>query len=254
VDAVHPENTGHATPACASLPSSRPSHDSAFACATIAILTPVRLLGESVAACLEGREAIRIVEIVPDWPALHRLLRLHPVGVVLIDITRGVEPSEVRSVVEKWPAVRLLALGLEEQCDAVVRCGRAGFSGYVPRDAGIDTLRRAVLDCGDGRLHCPAEIAGHMMRALFDDEAGQSATQSESGLTHRQENVIQLIGRGLSNKEIARELDLSIATVKHHVHNILERLQVSGRAHVIRRLHGIAAPSDDGAAQLRQRR
>ena len=177
-----------------------------------------------------------MVEIIPDWTALHRLLRDHAVAVVLIDITRGEQPNEVRAVVEQWSTVRLLALGLEEQCEAVVRCGRAGFSGYVPRDAGLDALRRAVLDCGVGRLHCPAEVAGHLMRALFDDEVPQTRIEPEGGLTNRQENIVDLIGRGLSNKEIARELDLSVATVKHHVHNILEKLHVPGRAHVIRRM------------------
>lgn len=210
----------------------------------VVILTSVRLLGESLAACIAGREEINGVEIALDYASLDRRLQHHSVDVILVDITQGVDPTNVRALVVKWPKVRLLALGLEEQCDAVIHCGRAGFSGYVPRDAGLDVLRRAVLDCSGGRLRCPAEISGHLMRALFNGENEQHLIGPDDGLTRRQEHVISLIGRGLSNKEIARELDLSVATVKHHVHNILEKLQVTGRGHVIRRMRGPVAPTE----------
>jgi len=202
----------------------------------IVILAPVRLLGESLAVCLAGHCGIERVEIAATSTAVRALLGQHIFDVVLVDISRVSDSQDMRALACEWPQVRLLALGLEEQRDAVIRCGRAGFAGYVPRDASLEALRNAVLDCSGGRLRCPAEIAGEMMRALFSGDAqpAQDAPQT-SALTNRQEQVIELIGRGYSNKEIARELDLSVATVKHHVHHILAKLQVERRTHVIRR-------------------
>ena len=57
-----------------------------------------------------------------------------------------------------------------------------------------------------------------------------------AALTRREGEVLQLIGRGLSNKEIARDLSLSVATVKHHVHHVLEKLQLPRRAQAMRRV------------------
>jgi DNA-binding NarL/FixJ family response regulator len=62
------------------------------------------------------------------------------------------------------------------------------------------------------------------------------ASSAETALTRREGEVLQLIGRGLTNKEIARELHLSTATIKHHVHGVLGKLQVAGRVQAMRRV------------------
>jgi two-component system nitrate/nitrite response regulator NarL len=204
----------------------------------LVILTPVRLLGESLATCLSGHGGIERVEITFSYPAAMQLVATREYEIVMIDVTQGFSESDVRSLVMSWPRVRILALGLEEQRDAVIRCGRSGFSGYVSRDADLATLRRAVLDCDSGRLTCSAEIAGDLMRALFSLDAPAETSAANGPLTRRQADVVELIGRGLSNKEIAKQLNLSVATVKNHVHNVLEKLHVTRRAHVIRRIRG----------------
>jgi DNA-binding NarL/FixJ family response regulator len=74
------------------------------------------------------------------------------------------------------------------------------------------------------------------MRALFRPVTRESAPTQEELLTRREEQVLQLLGAGLSNKEIARELNLSVATVKHHVHHILAKMNLAGRIQVMRKL------------------
>jgi DNA-binding NarL/FixJ family response regulator len=141
----------------------------------------------------------------------------------------------------------LLALGLIEQRDEVVNYGRAGFAGYVARDASLARMRQAILDGAEGRLCCPTEITAGLMRALHDAEthtAGKvtpEETEDALELTRRETEVARFISHGLSNKEIARELNVSVATVKHHVHNVLTKLKLPTRLRVARVVAGAPA-------------
>jgi DNA-binding NarL/FixJ family response regulator len=129
-----------------------------------------------------------------------------------------------------------VALGLTEQRQEVIRCGRAGFAGYVTREASIDSLCRTLSEIVEGRLACPPEIAGGLLRALFRRDPRPDESDVDLGLTRRESEVLELLGRGLSNKEIGCELCLSVATVKHHVHHILEKLKLPRRAQAMRRV------------------
>lgn len=200
------------------------------------LLTPVRLLGDGLTACLARRPDVTLLAVVQDMRGLERVLSTQRVVLALIDVTQGVNLDEVRAVAVRWPELSLVALGLEEQRAEVIRCGRAGFAGYVARDGSVDALCEAMVNVMTGRLACSPEVSGGLLRALFraDRDAGPSAR--DEALTRREGDVLQLIGDGLSNKEIARDLCVSVATVKHHVHNILEKLHVPRRAQAMRRV------------------
>ena len=200
------------------------------------IFTPVRLLGDGLAASLASRPGIVVRAAVNVLADLHSALAPNDVDLVLIDVTQGVDLSNVRAIAQAHPDVPFVALGLDEQRQNVIRCGRAGFTGYVPRDASIDELCDALSDVVHGRLACPAEISCGLLRALFRmDQSTDDAGASGQPLSRRECDVIHLIERGLSNKEIARELCLSVSTVKHHVHHILEKLELSRRTQAMYR-------------------
>jgi DNA-binding NarL/FixJ family response regulator len=156
--------------------------------------------------------------------------------VVLIDVTQDVDLFDVRGIATQWSDVALVALGLNEQRQEVIRCGRAGFSGYVARDASIDSLCRTLSETVAGRLACPPEISGGLLRALFRRDQQADEADPDLALTRRESEVLELLGHGLSNKEIGSELCLRVATVKHHVHHILEKLKLPRRAQAMRRV------------------
>jgi len=158
------------------------------------------------------------------------------VDIVLIDVTQSIDLDEVRAIASERTDVALVALGLREERRDVVRCGRAGFSGYVDRNASIEGLCQALSNASSGRLACSAEISGGLLRALFGLERRANPMELGDALTRREGEVLQLIGQGLSNKEIARHLRLSLATVKHHVHHILQKLKLPRRAQAMRRV------------------
>jgi len=202
----------------------------------IIVLTPVRLFGDGLGACLSKRGDMRVVAVLNDLARLRDLLSANQIDVVLIDVTQGINLFDVRAVAVEWPDVRLVALGLQEQKHDVIRCGRAGFAGYIARDASVEALCWTLTEIVAGRMPCSGEISGGLLRALFrqDEERVESAV--DLALTRRESEVLELLGRGLSNKEIGNELCLSIATVKHHVHHVLEKLKLPRRAQAMRKV------------------
>ena len=201
----------------------------------IIVLTPVRLFGDGLTACLGMRPGITVVTVVNDLALLRDSLSITATDVVLIDVSQGIDLFDVRAIAAEWAGVALVALGLNEQRQEVIRCGRAGFAGYVARDATIDALCAALSEIVAGRLACPPEIAGGLLRALFGNEPSLQTSEAELALTRREGEVLALLGRGLSNKEIGSELCLSVATVKHHVHHVLVKMKLSRRAQAMRR-------------------
>jgi len=203
----------------------------------IIVLTPVRLLGDGLAACFRNRPDICVLAVVNDLASLRDSLATTDAHVVLIDVTQGVDLFDVRAIAAEWSDVALVALGLDEQRQEVIRCGRAGFAGYVARDASIDTLCKALSEIVAGRLACSPEISGSLLRALFRrDSRSSDESDLDLALTRREREVLELLGRGLSNKEIGCELCVSVATVKHHVHHVLEKLKLPRRAQAMRRV------------------
>lgn len=202
----------------------------------IVVLSPVRLLGDGLAACLSGRPDFLAVAVVNDLASLRDTLARTKPDVVLIDVTQGIDLFDVRAIAAERSDVALVALGLNEQRQEVIRCGRAGFAGYIARDASVDTLCTALAGIVQGRLSCPPEISGGLLRALFLGTPAPERHDFEHSLTRRESEVLQLLGDGLSNKEIGSELSLSVATVKHHVHHILEKLELPRRAQAMRRV------------------
>lgn len=202
----------------------------------IVVLTPVRLLGDGLAACCNQQPDITVTAVVNDLAALRQTLAAAAIDLVLIDVTQGVDLYDVRSIAAERHDLALVALGLTEQRHEVIRCGRAGFTGYITRDATVDTLCKGLSDIVEGRLACPAEISCGLLHALFRTDPPPEVAGLDRSLTRRESDVLQLIGRGLSNKEIARELVISLSTVKHHVHNILDKLQLQRRSQAMRRV------------------
>lgn len=202
----------------------------------IIVVTPIRMLGDGLAACLDSRRDVTVAAVVNELATLRQSMADDQVQAVLIDVTQGVDLWDVRAIAAEWPDVALIAIGLKEQRQEVIDCGRAGYSGYVSRDASVDELSRTLCEIVAGRLKCPPEISSGLLRALFRSTPNKEELDGEKELTRRESEVLELLGNGFSNKEIADKLCLSVATVKHHVHHVLEKLNLQRRAQAMRRV------------------
>lgn len=202
----------------------------------IIVVTPVRLFGDGLAACLNNRDDICAVAVVNDLTHLRTALETNDIRAVLMDVTQGIDLWDVRAIAAGWPNLALVAIGLKEQRQEVIQCGRAGYAGYVSRDESIDSLCTTLGEIISGRLVCPPEITSSLLRALFRSDSRVDDSNKDPELTRRESEVLELLGIGYSNKEIGNELCISVATVKHHVHNVLEKLQLERRAQAMRRV------------------
>jgi DNA-binding NarL/FixJ family response regulator len=221
------------------------------------LLTSVRLFGEALERCLSGAEGVSLRKVSTTLEELRQALPDTPVDVILVDVTQDIDFREVGELAATHPDVAFIAVGLKEQAS---HAGKSGFAGYVARDASIASLVAAMADASAGRLTCSGELASHLLRALFQqtqprilDRWASGTGGSFDGLTRRERDVARLVGQGFSNKEIARDLCLSLATVKHHVHHVLEKLQLNRRAQVSARLvHAPPDPHSHGGPTLAQ--
>lgn len=170
-----------------------------------------------------GREAITLVqELKPE--------------IVLMDIRMpdmdGI--SATRQVKQVVPQTSVIMLTMYENPDYLFEAVKAGASGYVLKDVAGPDLLEAIHTVADGASLLNQEVVGKFLRRLAADAEhtaiATNAPMSEPDrLTPRELQVLRLIAAGLSNKEIAARLSVSVATVKTHLEHILQKLQVSDR-------------------------
>ena len=105
---------------------------------------------------------------------------------------------------------------------------------------GVQTCALPILDIHGGEQPCSGRVAAELLRRIAVAESFGNARNAPSpalALTRREREAAELIATGLSDKEIARRLNISLATAKAHVHNLLGKLNVQRRGQVVVRLH-----------------
>jgi two-component system nitrate/nitrite response regulator NarL len=192
------------------------------------ILAEVRLYREGLELILGREDTFRVVGGAPSLgPAMPLIRRSRP-DIVLLDLaSEGL--TVARTLRLELPETKLVALAIREVDDEVIAWAEAGMAGYVSRQASLTDLSATIRRAAVGELVCPPQITANLVRHLSDMATRRPAADGLAQLTTREMDVVRLVGCGLSNKEIARELSIALPTVKNHVHSILEKLQVHRR-------------------------
>jgi len=134
------------------------------------------------------------------------------------------------------PATPIVICSAQDDPDLVRDCFKLGISGYLPKSSGTGVTRHALQLVRDGGVYVPSEALAEQVASGEGSEevdAAGSADVGPGGLTPRQRTVLSLLERGMSNKSIARELDIGEITVKAHVSAILRKLGVENRLQAI---------------------
>jgi DNA-binding NarL/FixJ family response regulator len=155
--------------------------------------------------------------------ALEMARELEP-DVVLMDLLMPVMDGikATRAIRSELPEVEVMALTSVLEGASVTRAVRAGAIGYLLKDADAEELHRAIRGAAEGRVQLAPEAAARLMREV-------SAPENPEALTERETEVLKLVARGKSNRQIASELFVEEKAVKSHVLNILRKLGVQSR-------------------------
>jgi DNA-binding NarL/FixJ family response regulator len=201
------------------------------------LICRIRLYCDAIADRLAGEPAIALIGIANTEDNLVAEIETAAPDVVLLDTSPRDALAAAARLIRERPQTRILGFGVSDVPEDVVACAEAGLSGYVPCTASIKDLISAARRVASGYTVCSVAIADGLFRHLRGAALGSLPSSLECVLTQRQQQIVRLMGEGLSNKEIARRLSLGTCTVKNHVHDILDRLQVTSRSEAAARIH-----------------
>ncbi len=174
-------------------------------------------------------EAGSVEEAVP-------LIKAEDPDVVLLDVhlPDGGGHAVIAPVHAARPGVRFLALSVSDAPEDVVAVIRAGARGYVTKTIGPVELTTNIHKIADGDAVFSPWLAGFVLDAFNDGDAPAAGDPELDQLTAREQEVLLLLARGYTYKEIAGRLHLSVKTIETHVSNVLRKLQLSNRNELTR--------------------
>ncbi|MFQ5770395.1 MAG: response regulator [bacterium] len=200
-----------------------------------------RLLREGLASMLaQQQDMIVIGAAASGSKTLEQIKDLRP-EVALIDIGMpdkdGIEVTQ--TLHQNLPEVKVIILGMVDLTDEIMACIEAGAAGYVLKEASFDHLVETIRSVHRGESFCSPEMTASLFSRIAElaGERMPKIQKSSIKLTGRELEVINLIAEGLSNKEIAQRLFIATQTVKNHVHNILDKLQLQTRLEAVQYAH-----------------
>ncbi|PYX23072.1 MAG: hypothetical protein DMG87_06390 [Acidobacteria bacterium] len=200
---------------------------------SVFLLAENRLLREALAKILNKKTDITVVGSAPLSSGVVLKITASSPQVLLFDPphnTRG-ECSIIPPLRKALPTLKVVMIGMDPDKELFLRAVRDGIAGYVLKDATAPEVADAVRSVAENQAVCPAALC----QALFEYVARQSPAypnllvKHHMGLTRREQQLVEMIGRGLTNKEIAVTLGLSEQTIKNHIHRMLRKLGASDR-------------------------
>jgi two-component system, NarL family, nitrate/nitrite response regulator NarL len=203
----------------------------------IAVVSGVRFLREGLAEILERDPLVSVVRLCANLSEAVALSPALQADVLLLDATVPDGAAAVRRALDIAPGMRIVAFAVRETEEDIIPWAEAGVIGYIPSSAALADLARLVLEIHSGEQVCSARVAAGLLRRIALTASPGSgnvrnAPFAAPALTKRERQAAELIRTGLSDKEIARRLNISLATTKSHVHNLLGKLNARRRSEV----------------------
>jgi len=195
----------------------------------IIIVSDARLYREGLALSLARVDRVVVVGVADTVASALTCIEDKNPDVVLLDFAMPEALALPDTIAAARLAVKVVAFSVAETDDEICECAEAGIAGYVARNGSKEDLIAAIENAVRGEVVCSPRAAASLFRRLAAHVRTKRQRPPEAALTSREQDIIALIDRGLSNKEIARQLQIRLPTVKNHVHNILEKLQVRRR-------------------------
>ncbi|HYN36845.1 MAG TPA: response regulator transcription factor [Actinomycetota bacterium] len=186
---------------------------------------------------LEGEADIEVVGEASDGTEAVKLAEESTPDVVLMDVRMpkrsGIEAT--RAIKDTLPSTRILMLTISDEEADLYEAIKAGASGYLLKEISIDEVANAVRQVSQGQSLISPSMASKLLSefATMVKRRDERSQMPGPRLTERELQVLRLVAKGLNNKDIGDELFISENTVKNHVRNILEKLQLHSRMEAV---------------------
>jgi DNA-binding NarL/FixJ family response regulator len=195
----------------------------------------VRFTGECLAEMLERHPLMSVIGLYADLSEVVALSAALQADIILLDARMPEGAAAVRRALDVAPGLRIVVSAVRESEDDIVTWAEAGVIGYIPRTTPLGDFVRLMMDIHSGEQVCSGRVAAGLLRRIAYTASGRARRNrlvAIPALTRRERQTAELIKSGLSDKEIARRLNISVATTKSHVHNLLGKLNARRRTEV----------------------
>jgi DNA-binding NarL/FixJ family response regulator len=204
------------------------------------VLTENRLVRESLPRILQKRADLSILGASTFTDFDLECLASSGCNVVLLD--RLISPQDtdmLQELLNRAPAIKIVLFGMDDDPSAFLKSASLGISGYLLKDASAAEIVGAVRAVTQGEAACPPKLCMALIQYVAQQaRSRQPAVDAEvelkPSLTHRQLELVDLVAKGMTNKEIAANLNLSEFTVKNHIRRIMKQIDADDRHHVVR--------------------
>nr|WP_277351322.1 response regulator transcription factor [Bacillus sp. RO1] len=188
------------------------------------------LVRQGIKMMIEQHPSFRVVAEVANGKEAVEAYEKHLVDLVLMDVRMpvmtGIEATKV--IRQRDPKAKVLILTTFADDEYAIQALKLGALGYLLKDADAASLLSSIESCVNGGISIDASVAGKVVPRLIN-RTSESSSMEMVELTSRERSILQLVGDGKNNQEIAEALHLSIGTVKNHVTVILQKLGLRDR-------------------------
>jgi two-component system, NarL family, response regulator DevR len=200
---------------------------------TVAIVDDNRLVREALAGMLSGVPDLIVVAAAVADPAF--MEQTNP-DVVLLDVGLADDDSlsVATALVKRFPTARIIVMDLLPMSDDTMQFVNAGVCGFMLKDATFEEFVATIRTVAAGDKVLPARMTQSLFSQIAKavENAEPARIIEDVRMTRREREVIELIGEGLSNKEIAQRLNIAAHTVKSHVRNVMDKLALHTRLQI----------------------
>jgi DNA-binding NarL/FixJ family response regulator len=201
----------------------------------IVLVDDHQMFRDGVKAVLSDEENIKLVGEVGNGHDLYELLKSENPDLIITDISMpdisGIEITKYIS--EKYPKIKTLVLSMHTNEEFITKALSAGANGYLPKDTSMNELLEAINTIYNGDNYFNKEISDTILKSIINKSKTGSTSKGES-LTKREKEIVSLVVDGLTNKEIAEKLFISIRTVDSHKNNIMQKLKLKSSVELVK--------------------
>lgn len=195
-----------------------------------------QMFRDGVKSVLSDEANIEIIGEVGNGNDLYELLKSKSPDLIITDISMpdisGIEITKYVS--EKYPDIKILILSMHSNEEFITKSLSVGAHGYLPKDTSMNELLEAINTIYNGDNYFNKDISDTILKSIINKSKSTNGNAKSETLTKREKEIVSHVVEGLTNKEIAGKLYISIRTVDSHKNNIMQKLNLKSSVELVK--------------------